>query len=185
MSSLESITKDNEADAVLPPESLRFSNAIKEISSIQPKKGKQMYIYKPEIIYHRMTVNEIKNVSNPNEVLELFRSQILGPVEKVACLFLNSRNDIIERFIFSVMTIGTVDQSAVYPREIIKMAILNNSSRIILCHNHPSNHTNPSPADYAITKVMKDGAKLLGIDLLDHIIIGEDNYYSFQEQNCL
>jgi DNA repair protein RadC len=157
---------------------------IKTINQIQPK-GKMMYIYRPVITYDRLTVNEIKNVSNPSEVLELFRSQILGPVEKVACLFLNSRNDVLERFVFSVMTNGTVDQSAVYPREIIRMAILNNSSRIIMAHNHPTGHASPSPADHAITKIMKDSAKLLGLELLDHIIITEDTHYSFQEQNCL
>ena len=184
MSNSESLFDYIESEADLPLEAIQFSNAIKTINQIKPK-GKQIYIYRPVITYDRFTVSEIKDVSSPSAVLELFRSQILGPIEKVACLFLNSRNDIVERFIFSVMSNGTVDQSAFYPREVIKMAILNNSSRIIICHNHPSNHAGPSTADHAISKVMKESAKLLGIELLDHIIITEDSYYSFQEQNCL
>jgi DNA repair protein RadC len=184
MSTSESLFDNKEIEAELPSEAIQWSNAIKTISSIKPKE-KQMYIYKPVITYDRFTVNEIKNITSPNDLLELFRSQLLGPTEKVGCLFLSPRNDIIERFVFAVMTNGTVDQSAVYPREIFKMAILNHATRLILCHNHPSNHAGPSLADYSITKVLKDGAKLIGIDLLDHIIITEDSYYSFQEQGEL
>lgn len=181
MSNSESLFDNNETDTDLPLEAIRLSKALKTISSTKPK-GNQMYIYKPVITYDRFTVNEIKNITSPNDLLELFRSQLLGPTEKVGCLFLSPRNDVIERFVFAVMSNGTVDQSAVYPREIIKMAILNHSTRLILCHNHPSNHAGPSLADYSITKVLKDGAKLIGIELLDHIIITEDSYYSFQEK---
>lgn len=176
---------NSEVDIKLPMEAIRYSNTIKTICNIQTKGKKQMYIYRPVITYDRFKVNEIKNISSPQDLLELFRSQLLGPTEKVACLFLSPRNDLIEKIIFSVMTHGTVDQSAVYPREIIKMAILLNASRIILCHNHPSGSAFPSTADHSITKVMKDSAKLVGIELLDHIVITEDSYFSFQEQNCL
>jgi DNA repair protein RadC len=182
MSSLESIIENNEVDADLPFMAIQYSNAIKAINQIQPK-GNQMYIYKPEIIYHRMTVNEVKHITEPKEIADLFRSQISGPIEKVAVIFyLNCRNDIVDRILFSDMFCGTVDQCQLYPSQIFKMAILNNSSRIILAHNHPSGHLSPSKGDIEITKVIKDGGKLLGIDLLDHLIISEDGFYSFQEQ---
>ena len=175
---------ETETDSALPIEALRFSNAIKEINSIQPK-GNKMYIYKPEITYQKFAVNEIKSISDPAEVFAFFKNEILGPVEKVACLFLNGRNNIIDKFIFAEMFTGTVDQCQVYPRDIFKMAILTNSSRVIVCHNHPTGSTSPSNADKEITRILKDGAKLLGLNLLDHLIITEDSYYSFAEDNCL
>jgi len=178
MSNSESLI---EPEAELPKEAIQWSDAIKKIANIEPK-ANQMYIYKPTIQYDRFKVNEIKNITSPKDLLELFRAQLLGPIEKVGCLFLSPRNDVIEKSVFAVVSEGTVDQAPIYPREIFKLAILNHSSRIIIAHNHPSNNASPSLADHSITKVLKEGAKLLALDFLDHIIITEDSYYSFQEQ---
>jgi DNA repair protein RadC len=79
-----------------------------------------------------------------------------------------------------------LNSSIVHPREIFKVAILSNSATIIIFHNHPSGHVEPSEEDITITKRLKECGKLMGIELLDHIIIGsEDRYCSLKEKGIL
>lgn len=80
---------------------------------------------------------------------------------------------------------GTVNNCLVCNREIFIRALLSGAVNIILCHNHPSGETTPSSEDIKITKAVSEAGKLIGITLLDHIIIGGDSYYSFDEFNLL
>lgn len=103
-------------------------------------------------------------------------------VEVFKVLFLNNRNKLIaERTIQE----GTVDQAAVYPREIIMEALRIGATRLICAHNHPSGDTRPSEADYHITRKLIAAAAPLDIDILEHIIVGEDTYYSFAESGLI
>lgn len=77
---------------------------------------------------------------------------------------------------------GTIDKSIINPREIIKEALLINATRIIIMHNHPSGITTPSVSDDETTKSIAEAASLFGITLLDHIIVGNSNYYSYLEE---
>ena len=76
---------------------------------------------------------------------------------------------------------GTINQSLVHPREVFKEAYLLSATSIICIHNHPSGNVNPSNNDIIITKQLKEVGKLLGINVLDHLIIGKDTYYSFND----
>lgn len=103
-----------------------------------------------------------------------------------------------EREVFSVMLLdcqhklidyvelffGTINSAAVYPREVVKLALLENAAAVLLCHNHPSGTSAPSQADIAITKRLKDALALIDIPVLDHIIVGETTY-SFAENGLL
>lgn len=80
---------------------------------------------------------------------------------------------------------GTVDSSLVSTREIFIQALLSAASKIILCHNHPSQITLPSQSDIELTTRIKEAGKLLEVELKDHIIIGADSYFSFFEQHLL
>lgn len=80
------------------------------------------------------------------------------------------------------ISIGTLSASLVHPREVYKMAILSNSASIIVAHNHPSGNSYPSNEDKVITSRLKEAGKLIGINLLDHLIIGSNDYYSFKEK---
>ena len=80
---------------------------------------------------------------------------------------------------------GSLNTSIVHPREVLKAAILSNAASIILVHNHPSGDPEPSSEDFAITGRMKKACDILGINLLDHIIIGNNNYYSFKDKGRL
>ncbi|MGM9532028.1 JAB domain-containing protein, partial [Intestinibacter sp.] len=84
----------------------------------------------------------------------------------------------------SVVSVGSVNASIVHPREVFKTAILSNSSKIMLAHNHPSQILKPSAEDKLITKRIQDAGEILGIELLDHLILGDNKYFSFKE-NCI
>ena len=101
--------------------------------------------------------------------------------EMFGIIMLNTKNKIIG---LSVISIGTLNASLVHPREVFKQALVANSSQIILFHNHPSGDTTPSKEDIDITNRLVEGGKILGVDILDHIIIG-DGFLSFAEQLLL
>ena len=84
-----------------------------------------------------------------------------------------------------VASIGSLNSSIVHPREIFKVAILSNAASIIIAHNHPSDDTTPSSEDINVTHRIKDAGKLLGIELIDHIIIGNERYLSLKEKGII
>ena len=102
--------------------------------------------------------------------------------EVFGVLFLNNQHQLIS---FDILFRGTIDQSAVYPREVAKTALLKNAAATILTHNHPSGICEPSSADKAITDRLSDALNLLDIRTLDHIIVGKAGYYSFAEKGLL
>lgn len=83
------------------------------------------------------------------------------------------------------ISIGTLNSALVHPREVFKQAIKRSASTVILAHNHPSGDCTPSNQDMQITQRLREVGKIVGIEVIDHIIIGEDNYYSFCENNIL
>lgn len=116
--------------------------------------------------------NMLKEVFNPGELAE----------EVLLMISLNTKNRVTGLFEVSR---GTLDASLVHPREVFKRAILNNASSIIIAHNHPSGHLNPSREDIELTRKLMDAGRILGISLLDHIIIGDDDYYSLMSNEFL
>jgi len=80
---------------------------------------------------------------------------------------------------------GTVDEAAVYPREVIKVAIQDKVTGVILAHNHPGGSMRPSRADMEVTRQIVDGLQFIGVEVLDHIIVAGDTYYSFAARGQL
>ncbi|WP_124057568.1 RadC family protein [Vaginisenegalia massiliensis] len=102
--------------------------------------------------------------------------------EHLVVLFLNSKNEIIrKRTIF----MGTVNSACAHPREIFKEAVKYPTARIIMAHNHPSGDTTPSGADLNFTERMIECGDLMGIEILDHLIIGDHSYRSLREEEGL
>ena len=98
--------------------------------------------------------------------------------EKMVMLTLNTRHQVVGCFEVSR---GTVDESAIHPREIATRALLTNAKAVIIAHNHPAGSTNPSRADIDVTKKVKDILTMLNINLLDHIIVAHHNTYSMAD----
>ena len=126
---------------------------------------------------------EFKKISSPSDISEIFKKYLEGADrEYMACICLNTKNDIIN---ISTISIGSLNSAIIHPREVYKIAILSNAASIILAHNHPSENVEPSKEDVNITIRIKECGKILGIELLDHIIIGGDTYKSFKESELL
>lgn len=100
-----------------------------------------------------------------------------SPIEEFRVVFLNTRNRVI---LDEVQTRGTINETGIYPREIVRRAIEIGASSIILVHNHPSGDATPSRADIEMTKQVQDTCNVLNIRLHDHIIIGKENVVSFK-----
>lgn len=122
-------------------------------------------------------------LSSWDALLDWLRAD-MGPidVERVRVLYLNSRNMLIRDEIASE---GSVDQSAIYVREIVRRALELGAAAIIIVHNHPSGSPEPSRQDIAITREIADAAGRLGIILHDHIIIGGNDHRSFRSLGLL
>jgi len=123
------------------------------------------------------------NIKDPESVVKAIRASIKDKAkEHFKLILLNPRNKIIG---ISTISIGTLNASLVHPREVFKDAIMHTAASVVLAHNHPSGDPEPSEDDIKITKKLVDSGKILGIEVLDHIIIGKNNFCSFKERGLI
>jgi DNA repair protein RadC len=134
-------------------------------------------------IYLREKAEEKPQISCTEELIDYCRNT-MGALqdEHFHVIYLNARNRIIE---METIHRGIVNQAVVYPRKILEQALKKKASAIILVHNHPSGHVQPSDADIRLTRTVQETAKALDILVHDHIIIGEDRFYSFREEGVI
>lgn len=126
---------------------------------------------------------DILTIKNKNSLLSYLRGEIgYSPREEFKILFLDSSNKLIAS---ETLFYGTIDKSAIYPREIVERVIKNRAKSVIFAHNHPSGSISPSKKDIELTQYMYDSLKLLEIRLLDHIIITKNSYFSFLEEGLI
>ncbi|EIJ79039.1 hypothetical protein PB1_15814 [Bacillus methanolicus PB1] len=102
--------------------------------------------------------------------------------EHFVCLYLNTKNQVLHR---QTIFIGSLNASIVHPREVFKEAFRRSAASIICAHNHPSGDPTPSREDIEVTKRLAECGKIIGIDLLDHLVIGENKYVSLKEKGYL
>ncbi|NRG43159.1 DNA repair protein RadC [Bacillus sp. CRN 9] len=101
---------------------------------------------------------------------------------KYACLYLNTKNQILSK---QTIFIGSLNASIVHPREVYKEAFRQSAASIICLHNHPSGDPAPSREDIDVTKRLAECGKIIGIEILDHIIIGEKKFVSLKEKGYI
>jgi len=122
-------------------------------------------------------------LSAPNAVQTFLHAQLRDrPYEVFCVLFLNSRHRLIA---FEELFRGTTDAAQVYTREVLHRALAHNAPAIILAHNHPSGDIEPSAADEALTRRIKEALALVDLKVLDHIIVGDGQCFSFSEHGML
>ncbi|MGG4268034.1 RadC family protein [Peribacillus simplex] len=102
--------------------------------------------------------------------------------EHFVCLYLNTKNQVLQK---TTVFIGSLNASIVHPREVFKEAFRRSAASIICLHNHPSGDPSPSREDIEVTKRLVECGKIIGIEVLDHIIIGEHKYVSLKEKGYL
>jgi len=155
-----------------------------EINGVGPAKAAQ--IKAALEIGKRMTAEQVKIKEKINTSEDVYN--LLGPYmrdlnrEEFKIVLLTSRNNfILERTIFE----GSLTESMVNPREIVKEALNNSAAGVVFVHNHPSGDPAPSTEDKTLTVKLIKACKLVGIKTCDHIIIGKDGYYSFAERGLI
>ena len=132
-------------------------------------------VREPDFPYHGQAI------SCTSELLDFARNLQDSDIEKMLTLYMDAQNKVICIQIMS----GTVNQAVVYPREVIRHALLAGSSAIIMVHNHPSGEVRPSEADIRLTKHIQEAAKYLDVLVHDHIIIGDNKFFSFREEGLM
>ena len=120
-------------------------------------------------------------ISNAADVYHTFKNLRESDRERLYSIHLNGGSDVIG---VDMVSQGSINSSPVHPREVFKPALLSSASNIILVHSHPSGNSFPSSEDRRITQRLKKAGELLGIKVLDHVIIGYDDYYSFSEDSA-
>ena len=126
----------------------------------------------------QFTVNN--KLHSPESIYRYLKSELeMKTQEHFLALYLNTKGELIKK---EVLFIGSLNSSLIHPREIFKHAVINSAAAIIICHNHPSGDPTPSKQDIEITKLIHKNSLMMDIELLDHIIIGKDRYYSFKEK---
>jgi DNA repair protein RadC len=121
-------------------------------------------------------------VRGPETVFDLTRDIRGANREHFVGFYLNSRNQVLRR---EIISIGSLNASIVHPREVYQPAIAVSAASLILAHNHPSGDPTPSEEDLAITRRLVEAGRILGIDILDHVVVAKDAYASFKERKLL
>lgn len=122
-------------------------------------------------------------LTSPQAAVEFARVKLAGhPHEAFMVLYLNTKNEVIE---YESVHEGTVDRAVVYPRRIIESALAHHAAGLILVHNHPSGHPEPSEEDKHLTRAVAEAARTMDIRVVDHVVVGKHDYVSFVEEGLL
>jgi len=119
---------------------------------------------------------------SPKEVWQECRDITKSKKEHFIVFYLNAQSQEIDR---EIISIGILNESLVHPREVFELAVKNNAAQIIVAHNHPSGDIRPSENDIEITQRLSEAGKILGIELLDHVIVTEKEFLSFKEKKII
>lgn len=157
---------------------------LKQVHGIGPAKAAQV---KAALELGRRSVSvspaDRPVVNSPADVAGLVMEEMRGlDREHFRIIHLSTRNNVLG---ISQVSVGSLNSSIVHPRECFKEAIKRNANAVILLHNHPSGDPAPSREDLDITKRLVEGGKILGIEVLDHVIIGDKRYVSLKEQSAI
>jgi DNA repair protein RadC len=122
-------------------------------------------------------------IRSPQDAAEILTEQLRYlQKEHFICLFLNTKNHVIAQ---ETLSMGSLNASIVHPREVFRAAMKCSSAAIICAHNHPSGDPTPSPEDIALTSRLMQAGEIVGIDVLDHLVIGDSSYVSLKEKGYM
>lgn len=146
--------------------------------------AKRVNVVSVKLVRESSVMYEPRYVNTPQDAARLVEEFLVySDREKVVAICLDVKN---QPTAISTISMGTLNSSLVHPREVFKTAILSNAAGFILAHNHPSGDLTPSKDDMTATKRLQEVGELIGIDLLDHIIVGDGKRYtSFREQGLM
>lgn len=158
-------------------------NRIKNLCKIKGMgTGKALSIVSALELGRRQNNHKGIKIKTPSDVIPFVRNYSVEKKEHFISITVNGGHEIIQ---IRVISVGTVNQTLVHPREIFSDALKENAAAIVICHNHPSGDCTPSDADIGTTHRLMQAAEIMGISLLDHIIFSGTSYFSFLENNLL
>lgn len=159
-------------------------NSLQEINGIGPAKATTIFAAMELSKRISKIIGRQKfDIKSPQSISQLFMEELrYKKKEVVKVLLLDTKNNIITD---AVVSEGSLNASIVHPREVYIEAVKRSANKIIVVHNHPSGDPSPSNEDIKITKRLYDSGEILGIELLDHVIIGDGNYCSLRELNYI
>lgn len=130
----------------------------------------------------RLLIKDEIKITSSDDILKMTEDLKNKKQEYFITITLDGAHNLIQK---RIVFIGTLNQTLVHPREVFADAITDRAADIVLVHNHPSGSLKPSKEDLAITKKLEEAGKIVGINVMEHIIISKTGYYSFQENNML
>lgn len=157
---------------------------LREVDGVGERTAALIKLFKDVGDFHlREDILARKEIKSPQDVYDYLRFHYKGKhIEEFIVVYLDSAHKVIE--VKSLFT-GTIDKSAVYIRELIKEVLDLKSSALILAHNHPSGSTKPSEEDIQVSRKIKKALNYIEVELIDHIICGDGNFYSLKEHGLL
>jgi DNA repair protein RadC len=146
--------------------------------------GRRVGVYHVELVRDRsIEVERGTVIDTSGALVKIVARELAGADrEKLLCLWLNARHRVVG---VEVVSVGTLTASLAHAREVFKGAILRNAASIVIAHNHPSGDPRPSTEDMRLTKRLAEAGRLLGIELLEHLIWAEEGVYSFRSEGAL
>lgn len=146
----------------------------------QPISGKRVDIIRLQVVKESTGLYGINKFTGPQEAADMMRP-LISAADRELFLVMSVNTRMVPMAV-EIVSVGTLNSCLVEMREVFKHAILNNAAGIVCFHNHPSGDSEPSKEDHLMTQKLKAAGELLGIPLVDHIIVTEEQYYSFKEQ---
>lgn len=152
---------------------------LQEIKGIGPSKAMQILAIAEITKRRNLSIKNIKRITCAKDVFDIFHERLKDEKqEDFYVLMLNNMNYIVEERLISK---GTLDKTLIHPRELFRYAIKNSVSKIILVHNHPDGDPTPSTNDLEITEELAKAGNIIGIKIVDHVIIGKNEKWSWKE----
>lgn len=121
-------------------------------------------------------------IKSPSDIVPFVKNYAVCEKEHFLLVTLNGGHEIIQ---IHVVTVGTLNRTLIHPREVFTLAMRDNAAAIIVSHNHPSGNCQPSEEDVAVTGILEKVSIIMGIELLDHVIVSRESYFSFLENKML
>lgn len=142
--------------------------------------AKRVNIVSLKLVKESSLLYKERSIRSPEDGYKLMK-HFLGDLDREAFIViaLDTKNQPTS---INICHVGSLNASIVHPREVMKSAILSNAASIMVGHNHPSGHPSPSREDIEVTRRLVEAGKIIGIDLLDHIIVGDEEYVSLKEK---
>lgn len=145
---------------------------------------KRINIVKCQLVKEKTMAYAFKTISKPSDIARIIKAYIgNSDRENFVVVCMDNKNNVTA---INTVSIGNINSTIAHPREIFKIAILANSAGIVIAHNHPSGNPSPSKKDIEYTKNIVEAGEILGIEVLDHVVVGDDEqYFSFEENDLM